>query len=70
MITPGLAVETQRASRSAMALAGPLLAAGLLLAAGRLFAAGLALDPDLPAYVPGAPISGEISVAGNHATTK
>ena len=43
-------------------------AAGLLLAAGRLLAAGLMVDPRLPAYDPGAPVSGEIVCAGNHAT--
>jgi phosphate transport system substrate-binding protein len=43
-------------------------AAGLLLATGRLLAAGLTVDARLPAYEPGAPVSGEIVCAGNHAT--
>ena len=41
--------------------------AGLLFA-GRLLAAGLTVDARLPAYDPGAPVSGEIVCAGNHAT--
>jgi len=45
-----------------------VVAAGLLLAAGRLLAAGLMVDPRLPAYEPGASVSGEIVCAGNHAT--
>jgi phosphate transport system substrate-binding protein len=43
-------------------------AAGLFLAAGRLLAAGLMVDPRLPSYEQGAPVSGEIVCAGNHAT--
>jgi phosphate transport system substrate-binding protein len=33
-----------------------------------LAAGAVTLDANLPAYVPGAPVGGEISVAGNHAT--
>jgi phosphate transport system substrate-binding protein len=42
--------------------------ASLLLMAGRLLAAGITVDAALPAYEPGAPVSGEIVCAGNHAT--
>jgi phosphate transport system substrate-binding protein len=41
---------------------------GLLFASVPLLAAAVELDPKLPAYEPGAAVSGEISVAGNHAT--
>ena len=45
-----------------------LLAASALLAASRFACAAVALDPQLPPYEPGTAVSGEITVAGNHAT--
>jgi len=45
-----------------------LAAASALLAASGLASAAVALDPQLPPYEPGAAVSGEIVVAGNHAT--
>ena len=45
-----------------------LFAASVLLAASRVAPAAVALDPQLPPYEPGAAVSGEITIAGNHAT--
>src|SRR6202035_255856 len=45
-----------------------LAAAGLLLVGSHLLAAGVTVDPKLPSYEAGTPVSGELVVAGNHAT--
>jgi phosphate transport system substrate-binding protein len=56
-----LAIKRGFAGMTALLLA-------LMLAGGSSPAGAVALDPKLPAYEPGAPVSGVISVAGNHAT--